>query len=744
MSSAAIANSVDFQLRIDLLRDRKMEQTREKWALIGSMDHDDWALVLPPAECRKVVRTISGSGVPIVDVILDGIEIESNHPSGGFFGAAAVGRAYRTLLENHPIYIDPVSSLAGATMVNFLSYRRIHWNPDFDYSHLRDRQDLYQLHSGIGGAQHYCPDLDIGLKLGWGGLKAKIEHYRIKNSPDRVEFYAGLMDVVLGMQNWISRHAAAARKMAFEETDPELRQNLLEVGEINERLIESPPSTFREACQWILWYIVSARMYNGSGALGRLDMLLWPYYESDTQEGILNDAEAVYHIACLLLRDTAYIQLGGPDKTGADATNRVSYLILEAAHQLRIPANIGICVGRGVDDNLLRKGVEILFSDRTGIPKFLGVEATVTGFTRNGYPLELSRQRAYSGCHWLALPGTEYTMNDMVKVNFLAVFAAAWQEVVRGKEEPTIGLLLDKFVSHLRIAIDTLAEGLDFHLKHMHEVFPELVLDLLSHGTIERGLDSTAGGVDYYNLCVDGAGLASVADSFAAIEYWVVHKKRVGWQELIQCIENDWVNENGERIRQLMKTTPRYGQGSTVADEYAIKIAQIFSSMVKERPTPGGYNMIPGLFSWASMISMGKNIPATPNGRKAGDPISHGANPDPGFRRDGAATALAVAIAKVQPGYGNTAPLQLDLDPGVGRDKTGLQNVEALIRGHFEMGGTQINLNILDKEKILEADRDPQKYPDLVVRVTGFSAYFASLSPEFRRLVVDRIIQDLN
>jgi len=137
---------------------------------------------------------------------------------------------------------------------------------------------------------------------------------------------------------------------------------------------------------------------------------------------------------------------------------------------------------------------------------------------------------------------------------------------------------------------------------------------------------------------------------------------------------------------------------------------------------------------------MGKEIGATPNGRFAGGPISHGSNPDPGFRRDGAPTAMAAAIASVQPGYGNTAPMQMELDPLIAREDDGVDLVSNLIRTHFELGGTQINLNIMDSARVLEAHQDPEKYPDLVVRVTGFSAYFASLSPAFRQLVVDRII----
>ena len=152
--------------------------------------------------------------------------------------------------------------------------------------------------------------------------------------------------------------------------------------------------------------------------------------------------------------------------------------------------------------------------------------------------------------------------------------------------------------------------------------------------------------------------------------------------------------------------------------------------------------MIPGWFSWSSTLIMGRKVGATPNGRRAAQPISHGANPDPGFRGDGAATAMSHAIAAIQPGYGNTAPIQLELDPGAARGDEGIAKVAALIRTHFDLGGTLFNINVIDAKQIREAHADPSKHPDLVVRVTGFTAYFAALSPEFRQLVVDRIIDE--
>jgi formate C-acetyltransferase len=192
----------------------------------------------------------------------------------------------------------------------------------------------------------------------------------------------------------------------------------------------------------------------------------------------------------------------------------------------------------------------------------------------------------------------------------------------------------------------------------------------------------------------------------------------------------------------MMKNIRRYGYGGSRGDDWAFRIADKFSEVVKAKPTPRGYNMIPGFFSWAATIGMGQAVGATPNGRKAHAPISHGANPDPGFRQDGAPTAMADAIARVNPFWGNSAPMQLELDPGIARDESGIDNVVELIHAHMLLGGTQVNLNILDKEKILAAHKDPSLYPDLIVRVTGFSAYWSSLSEDFRQLVVDRIISE--
>jgi len=711
-----------YQERVDALVARKREHTRAKQKL-GPMDVDDHGSILPEEE---VV-----------------FEPKPNHPSGGSFGPKSVGENFGRLLAALPAYVNPTSSLLGAWYRDTPSYRTgPGWppEPEFSFAHLQEDIEKYNIISGIGGGQHFCPDLQIGLDLGWGGLLDKLRRYR-KENPDRAHFYDGHEATILGTQAWIRRHVEKAREMAEREENAFLRENLLQMADLNEHLISGPPRTFREACQFVTWVVLVTRMFNGSGAIGLLDEFLWPYYEREVAAGTLDDEEARFHLICMLVIDTQYYQVGGPDEQDQDRTNRISFLMLEAAHALKIPSNITLMVWGGLNPDLLDMAVSHLFEDRTGAPRFMGAKGLHEGFMRNGYPRELARKRVACGCHWIALPGIEYTLNDVVKINMAKVFDVAFREFMENSPEKNVDALWGSFETHLRKSIDVTKQGLDFHMAHQMDVLPEVPLNLFCYGTVERGRDVTDGGVDYYNMCIDLSALATAADSFAAIRQRIDQEGRLTYEELLSHLDNNW--EGAEEVRLMMKNIRRYGCGDTYGDECAKRLSRRFTETVKESPTPNGLNCIPGIFSWASTIPMGRAVGATPNGRLAGDPISHGANPDPGYdgKSSGSPTSLSNAVVGVQCGYGNTIPLQLDMDPGLGDDEESRERVKALIVSHFDQDGTLINLNILNRDQILEAHEDPSRHPDLIVRVTGFSAYFASLSKEFRQLVVDRIVQ---
>ena len=725
---------------------RKIEQTRVKQDRLGARDEDDYGLVLPPESFR--------ADLPVRDA------------TGQFSGPRAWAANFRWLMEHHPLYIDPDDALAGRWMFMLsrmrLGYQLSRSNFAFDYSHLEPLQKKYDITTGIGKDAHFAPDYQIGLDLGWGGLLEKVRAARLKfggraearPSPagepgrvaaccDRAEdaaYAIELMDAeeqaILGVQAWIRRLGEAAADRTMTEEDPVRRANLAEMARICLKLVDQPPETLREVVQWIAIFNMASRTYNRDGAGGQLDELLRPYYERDLAAGRITDEDAEFYCFCLLLNDPHYYQIGGPAADGSDQTSRMSFIILEAANKLKSSCNLTIRVWDGMDRALYRRGVEILLANRLGFPRFSGDKALVEGFMKNGYSAELARQRIAVGCNWMSLPGLEYTLNDVVKINIAKVFEVAFAESDSWEE------LESNYRKHFAAAVKVTAEGIDFHLDHQYLNEPELMLNLLSHGPIEKGKDVSHGGAMYYNMAIDGAGLAVVADSFGAIEQRVVDEQALSFAEVKAAVASNFEGEEGARVRKLMDSAGRYGAGGTRADAWAVKLTEILNGEIAGHTTPHGFKLIPGWFTWADTIRFGKTVGATPNGRKAGEPISHGANPLPGFRKDGALTAMATAIASVQPGYGNTAPWQLEVDIGLADDEGAVDKLMALMDGHFALGGTLVNINVVDADKILAAHKDPSKYPDLVVRVTGFTAYFNSLSPAFRQLVVKRLIRE--
>ena len=706
--------------KLRALRAKKIEQTKEKIEKEGLLDEDDYGRVVPPANLWNIIP---------------------NHSDGSFYGFDAWADNFCSLMNIHPVYVDPNDAFAGRWMYFMSKMRKNKWNPDYPYDFLKPNIEKYNIICGIGDDAHFAPDYQLGLSLGWDGLIEKIEKYKkINNSEEQLHFYDLHIRCIKAIQGWIQRHIDEIEVMIQNEDDEVKRQDLLGMVETNKRIKNYPPQTLREACQWIIWYHLASRTYNRDGAGGQIDALLQPYYEKDIAEGRINDDLTIYYLGCFLINDPIYWQLGGPDKDGNDQTSKISFLILEAADIINTSLNITVRVYQGLGKDLLRKSVEYLVKNKNGWPRFSGDKALVEGFVKNGYSVELARQRISVGCNWMSLPGLEYTLNDLVKVNMAKVFEVAYLEMVEQQEGYSTELLWEKFKYHLGIAVQTAADGIRHHLKYQKYNEPELILNLLSHGPIEKGKDVSSGGATYYNLSIDGAGLAIAADSFAALEQRVEKEKKFTWETIIEAMSSNYECNDGEIIRNTLKNSEHYGCEGSLGEKWALQIRDLFVSLVRNQ-TKGNHIFIPGFFSWANTIEFGEKVQATPNGRKKGEPISHGANPVPGFTVDGASLALASSIALIQPGYGNTAPMQWELDPSFAKENN-VEIIESIIKTHVELGGTLINVNILDKDTLLKAHENPSAYPDLVVRVTGFAAYFSMLSPKFRQLIIDRLLEN--
>ena len=606
----------------------------------------------------------------------------------------------------------------------------------FPYEDLKPLQEKYNITTGIDGDAHFACDYRIGFELGFGGFLVKIEKYR-KINPDKSAFYDAEKRCVEAIIRFVDRHIERIKKMLPQKSRPEIKENLETMLKTCEAVRYDTPKTFREACQWTAFFNCASRIYTRDGAGFQLDGLLYPYYQNDVKNGILDDETAKFLISNLLLIDPHYYQISGVDENDSDMTNHLSYLILEAADSINIACNLTVRVHENCDREFLKKAVYYLLKNKNAWPRFCNDKALAEGYMRNdGIDKKTARERIAVGCNWMCVPGKEFPMNDTVKIIIAKVLDVALAEMQTEKEKST-ERLFTIFEKNLKIAIDTTAKGINLHLDHAWEVTPELIMNLMMHNTIEQGEDISQV-AELFTVGIDGAGLAVVADSLGALQTRVEEEKVLTWDEVYTALDNNFADE---RTRLILNSAPKYCHGGTNSDKWALRLTETWVTDIKAQPMPKGRQLIPGWFSWSRTIEYGSKVRATPNGRRAGEPISHGANPNPHFRQDGAPTAQANGIASVQCGFGNTAPLQIEFDPQVKADETGVSIVLNLIEGHFKQGGTLININVLDADKLMQANENPDLYPDLVVRVTGFTAYFASLSPEFRQLVIDRFLK---
>lgn len=731
-----------YQERLKSLRETKVRHTMEKRKQNGYTDIDDFGTVPIPKGYA--------------------VEPWYNSENGSFYGYDGMCENFCRVIGAHPPYVDPLEMLCGRWRDMLINYRGdLHFMPDwlkenakkwnfaakgatalwgkcwdesrFPYEELKPWQEKYNITSGIDSDAHFACDYRIGFALGFGGLLEKIRKYR-KVHPDKKAFYDAEERCVLAIIDFIERHIQKIKTMIAAEERPEIKENLKTMLLVNENIKTAPPKTFHEVCQWTAYFNCASRIYTRDGAGFQLDVLLLPYYERDIAAGIIDDETVKFLIANLLLIDPHYYQISGVDANDRDLTNHLSYLILEAADSINIACNLTVRVHPNCDPAFFKKAVECLVKNKNGWPRFCNDEALTEGYMKNGVDRETARERIAVGCNWMCVPGREFPMNDCVKINIAKVLEQALLEMKEQAEKSTERLYAI-YQKHLEKAVSVTADGVNLHLDHQWEVTPELIMNLMMHNTIENGEDASQC-ADLFTVGVDGAGLAVVADSFGALETRIEKEKCIDWETLYAQLENNFENE---RIRAMMQSAPRYCQGGTVSDLWAKKLTDSFVKAVTEQAMPKGRKLVPGWFSWSRTIEYGAAVGATPNGRRKGEPISHGANPNPGFRRDGAVTAQSNGIASVQCGRGNTAPLQIEYDPCLPYAESVKQAMQ-LIKTHFALGGTLININILDKDTLKAANENPDLYPDLVVRVTGFTAYFATLTPKFRRLVIDRFL----
>jgi len=633
--------------------------------------------------------------------------------------------------------------------------------------------------AGIGHVSINYPKL---LSLGFEKIsemaEKKIKEYEeVKASDpkaiDKAQFYKSAKIVSEGITRFAQRYAEKAEEMTREEKDPERREELEKIAETCRWVPAKPPRNFHEAIQFIRFtqLALNIETYDGQAiSMGRMDQYLYPYYKEDLQSSILDREKAIKLIECLWIKinelvplfdsmvemyfggllNTQAVTIGGMNKDGEDATNDLTYIILEATKRAALPLpNVHIRVHRKSPPKLLKNLAKTIASGTNNIATF-GDEVIVRSLTRKNIPLEEARNYATVGCVELAPFGTSFTSSDAALFNIAICLELALnngESMVLGQKigpetgDPlkfeSIEDVIEAFRKQISYFVMLMAVGSNCFETANIVLKPTPFLSLCVEDCFEAGKDITAGSARYNFTGVQGVGMADVANSLAALDQLVFKEKKVNMGDLLQALIKNF--DGKEDLRQLLiNRAPKYGDDDETADKYAQFVAKIYSEEVERHRNVRGGWFIPGMYSVTTHVSFGYQTGALPSGRRAGEPISNGASPAVGSMRKGL-TAAVKSVAKVDYGlYPNGIAFTLTLDPNIVSGEEGLDLLASLIKTYTELGGMQIHFNVVDSKTLAEAQTCPEAYRNLIVRVAGYSAYFVDLAKDVQDEIIKR------
>ena len=611
----------------------------------------------------------------------------------------------------------------------------------------------FYLINEAGGIGHFLPNYEKMLRLG-------VQGYLDSMSGKEGGLYKAAGIVCGGLLDYAARVAGEAEKLAREENDPERRAELLEISRICHRVPLNSAETLHEALQslWLTHMAVCLEGINSAVSFGRMDQYLYPYYKSDLENGRITPEKARELLLCFSAKAAEHVFLlsesvsqyhggylvvqagiiGGMDKKGGDATNDLTYIMLDVMEEsgLRDP-NYQARVHRGSPDRYLDRVVEVA-KKGNGVPALFNDEASISSLVANGYPEEEARDYAVVGCVELALPGRSFLSTDAALVNLPVCLEMALN---RGRRfgsssrqgaatgDPagfrSIGDVIQAFTEQVNFIAGRLVTDIQVLEKGNRDYHPTPFSSMLVDGCIESGRDVTSGGALYNSSGVQGVGVADVADSLAALDELVFRKGKYGMAKVVEALKADF--RSYPELRAELISVPKYGNDHELPDGYAKRTAEIFYRALGRYKNTRGGNYVTGFYSVTCHVAFGGLVGALPSGRKAGEPFAASIGAGNGKDRLGP-TALLNSAACIDPCLSpNGYALNLRFDPATLDGERGTAILAALVRGFFEKGGMEVQVNVLDHEMLEDAYRHPGKYPGLVVRVAGYCAYFDDL-----------------
>jgi formate C-acetyltransferase len=572
------------------------------------------------------------------------------------------------------------------------------------------------------------------------------------------------------------RHADELETLANHASSDKRKQELIEMAAICRQVPAQAPRSFHEALQYY-WFVhlgvITELNPWDSFNPGRLDQHLYPFYKKGLEEGSLTKERAIELLQSFWIKfnnhpsppkvgitaqesntytDFCLINLGGVDQDSADAVNELSFMILDVIEEMRLlqPSSM-VQISKVNPDSFIHRAMKITKTGY-GQPSYFNTDAIIQELVNQGKSLEDARNGGASGCVESGAFGTEaYILTgyfNLAKV--LEITLNNGKDPLTGK---IIGIetgpaehfrdfdeLMKAYAKQLNYFIDIKIEGNKRIEKIFMENLPAPFLSLLIDDCISNGKDYNAGGARYNTSYIQGVGLGSITDGLTALKYHVFEKKTIGMKGMLKALSVNFVDFEELRF-ELTYKTPKYGNDDDYADIQAINVFNIFYNAVNGRQTYRGGIFRINLLPTTSHVYFGSVIQALPDGRKAKEPLSEGISPVQGADKKGP-TAVLKSAAKLDHLRTGGTLLNQKFTPSFFDDKESFIKMTALIRSYFRMGGHHIQFNVVSAETLKDAQKHPEKYQDLIVRVAGYSDYFNELGEDLQNEIIKRTEQE--
>lgn len=619
----------------------------------------------------------------------------------------------------------------------------------------KTRRELPVILTGVSDMQgHISVGIKKVLDLGFRGI-ARQAAGRLamlgsdeKNYTRRKDFLESVQVAAEAVCIFAERYAALAEEMA-RETKGQRKQELLEIAERCRRVPAEPPRSFVEALQSIWFTQIAVLVSYGDGSItapGRLDQYLYPYYRQDLDSGIITREKALemleeYYIklATNINIGPNNVTIGGVDQNGEDTVNEVSHLFLETHKNLKgcFRNGLAVRVSDKTARDFLRKACEV-HRHTAGIA-FHNDTVVIRDLLEDGYTLEAARDYCVVGCVETTgtgnnsgyAAGNSATLQNILEMalNEGGRYITGWKRV--GAATPPAASFKSfedvkkAFADQLEHIVDLVVKRAYLKDQVIADNYPVPLLSSTIEGCVESGEDFTRGGARFNHSCVTGQALGTLADSLAAIRWVVFDKKRLTMDELIKHLRNNF--KDAEDVRQQLLAAPKFGNDDPYVDDLAVWVADTYSREVRKHEFWMGGTHRPCLISSQSHIPAGTLTGATPDGRLAGTPVSNGMSPTNGSERNGMTAAFRSAAAACGPIMSDGAAFNMSINPVMIQTDEGLDKFTSLLEAFFALGGREVQFNPVSRETLVDAQKHPENYPELLVKVSGYSYRFIDL-----------------